>query len=40
MDVLAPMYAARTESGAAFEEIVKKEGLGAALKWRHGQFGD
>ncbi len=32
VDVLAPMYAARTESGAVFEEIVKKVGLGAALE--------
>ncbi|MBN34742.1 MAG: enoyl-CoA hydratase [Rhodospirillaceae bacterium] len=38
VDVLAPMYAATTESGTAFEEITKKDGLGAALKWRHGQF--
>jgi len=38
VDVLAPMYAARTESGTTFEEITKKDGLGAALKWRQGQF--
>ena len=38
VDVLAPMYAATTESGARFTEIVKSDGLGAALKWRTAQF--
>jgi enoyl-CoA hydratase/carnithine racemase len=38
LDVLAPLYAARTEVGAKFDEIREKEGLGAALKWRAAQF--
>src|SRR5205814_5846648 len=38
LDVLAPLYAARTEVGTKFDEIREKEGLGAALKWRAEQF--
>jgi len=38
LDVLAPVYAARTEVGMAFDEIREKEGLGAALRWRAAQF--
>jgi len=38
LDVLAPLYAARTEVGMKFDEIREKEGLGAALKWRAEQF--
>ena len=38
LDVLAPLYAARTEVGVKFDEIKDKEGLGAALKWRAEQF--
>jgi len=38
VDVLAPMYAATTHSGAKFEEITHEKGLGAALKWRMSQF--
>jgi len=40
LDVLAPLYAARTEVGTKFDEIREKEGLGAALKWRAAQFAD
>jgi enoyl-CoA hydratase len=40
LDVLAPLYAARTEAGVQFDEIKKKDGLGAALKWRTSQFED
>ena len=40
LDVLAPLYAARTEVGMRFDEIREKEGLGAALKWRAAQFAD
>ena len=40
LDVLAPLYAARTEVGMKFDEIREKEGLGAALKWRAQQFKD
>ncbi|MBJ3777861.1 enoyl-CoA hydratase/isomerase family protein [Acuticoccus mangrovi] len=38
LDVVAPLYAAQTEAGAKFREIVKAEGLGAAVKWRTAQF--
>ena len=40
LDVLAPLYAARTEVGMKFDEIREKEGLGAALKWRAQQFNE
>ena len=40
LDVLAPLYAARTEVGAKFDEIREKEGLGAALRWRAAQFAE
>jgi len=38
LDVVAPLYAARTEAGLKFKEITKEQGLGAALKWRGAQF--
>lgn len=38
LDVVAPLYAASTETGAKFHEIKAKDGLGAALKWRAAQF--
>src|SRR6476660_9421769 len=37
-DVCAPLYAATTEVGDEFEEIRSRDGLKAALKWRHAQF--
>ena len=40
LDVLAPLYAARTEVGTKFDELREKEGLGAALRWRAAQFGE
>jgi enoyl-CoA hydratase/carnithine racemase len=40
IDVLAALYAARTEVGMKFDEIREKDGLGAALKWRAAQFAD
>jgi enoyl-CoA hydratase/carnithine racemase len=40
LDVVAPLYAARTAHGMQFQEIKEKEGLGAALKWRASQFAD
>src|SRR5882724_8279868 len=40
LDILAPLYAARTEVGMKFDEIREKEGLGAALRWRAAQFAD
>ena len=38
VDVLASMYAAKTEVGGKFGEITQSDGLRAALKWRHAQF--
>jgi enoyl-CoA hydratase len=38
LDVLAPLYAAKTQFGMKFDEIKKKDGLGSALKWRAAQF--
>lgn len=38
LDIVAPLYAARTEFGEQFHAIAKQEGLGAALKWRGDQF--
>jgi len=38
LDVVAPLYAARTEAGMTFKQITKEQGLGAALKWRSAQF--
>jgi len=38
LDVVAPLYAAKTEAGTQFHDIAQQEGLGAALKWRRAQF--
>ena len=38
VDIVSIMYAVDTESGTQFKEITKKDGLGAALKWRGDQF--
>jgi enoyl-CoA hydratase/carnithine racemase len=38
LDVVAPLYASKTEFGAAFREIVETEGVPAAVKWRSAQF--
>jgi enoyl-CoA hydratase len=38
LDVVAPLYAAKTEFGEKFHEITRTDGLGAALRWRGGQF--
>lgn len=38
LDVVAPLYAAKTEVGAKFHEISQRDGLRAALKWRKAQF--
>jgi enoyl-CoA hydratase/carnithine racemase len=40
LDIVAPLYAARTEVGQRFNEIARKDGLGAALKWRAAQFAE
>lgn len=38
IDVVAPLYAAKTEISSAFREMTRKEGLAAAVKWRRRQF--
>jgi enoyl-CoA hydratase/carnithine racemase len=38
IDVVAPLYAATTETSAAFRERAEQDGLAAALKWRNAQF--
>ena len=40
LDVLAPLYAARTEVGTKFDELRETQGLAAALRWRASQFGE
>jgi len=40
LDIVAPLYAASTEEGRRFNEITRKDGLGAALKWRAAQFAE
>ncbi len=38
IDVVAPLYAARTEVSAEFRERTQRDGLAAAVKWRRSQF--
>lgn len=38
LDMVAPLYAAKTEAGLQFNDITRKQGLGAALRWRRAQF--
>jgi enoyl-CoA hydratase/carnithine racemase len=38
IDVVAPLYAAKTEVSARFRDRAQREGLAAALKWRRAQF--
>ena len=38
LDVVAPLYATRTEFGERFREIVAAEGVPAAVRWRAAQF--
>ena len=40
LDVLAPLYAADTEVGKAFDAIRAKDGLKAALAWRKQQLAE
>jgi enoyl-CoA hydratase/carnithine racemase len=40
LDVLAPLYASKTEVNTRFEGLVREQGLGAALKWRKAQFAE
>jgi enoyl-CoA hydratase/carnithine racemase len=38
IDVVAPLYAAKTEVSAEFRERTQRDGLAAAVKWRRSQF--
>src|SRR5207237_8406581 len=38
LDVVAPLYATKTEFGQRFREIVAAEGVPAAVRWRAAQF--
>jgi enoyl-CoA hydratase len=38
LDVVGPLYAAETEFGAKFRDIVATEGVPAAVRWRAAQF--
>jgi enoyl-CoA hydratase len=38
LDMVAPLYAAKSEVGLTFTDMTRKEGLGAALRWRRAQF--
>ncbi len=38
LDVVAPLYATRTEFGQRFRDMVEAEGVPAAVRWRAAQF--
>ena len=38
LDVVAPLYATKTELGQRFRDIVAEEGVPAAVRWRAAQF--
>jgi enoyl-CoA hydratase/carnithine racemase len=38
LDVVAPLYATKTELGARFRDMVAAEGVPAAVRWRAAQF--
>jgi enoyl-CoA hydratase/carnithine racemase len=38
VDVVSPLYAAKTAMGTKFHEIKARDGLSAAVKWRTAQF--
>ena len=38
IDVVAPLYAAKTEAGNKFRELAQKEGFAAAVRWRRSLF--
>ncbi|HEV2303466.1 MAG TPA: enoyl-CoA hydratase-related protein, partial [Stellaceae bacterium] len=40
LDVVAPLYASQTEMGGKFREIVEREGVPAAVRWRAAQFAE
>jgi len=38
LDLVAPLYAAKTEVNSQFVQIAREDGLREALKWRNSQF--
>jgi enoyl-CoA hydratase/carnithine racemase len=38
LDIVGPLYATATEFGGKFREIVTREGVPAAVRWRAEQF--
>jgi enoyl-CoA hydratase len=38
LDMMGPLYAAKSEVGLEFSRITREQGLRAALQWRRGQF--
>ena len=40
LDVVAPLYATKTELGERFRQIAASEGVPAAVRWRGAQFRD
>ena len=38
LDVVAPLYATKTEFGQRFREIAQQDGVPAAVRWRAAQF--
>jgi enoyl-CoA hydratase len=38
LDVVAPLYTVATAFGGRFREIIKTDGVGAAVRWRRKQF--
>jgi hypothetical protein len=40
LDIVASRYAAGTEVGERFNELTRKDGPGAALKWRAARFAE
>jgi enoyl-CoA hydratase len=38
LDIVGPLYATKTEFGQKFREMVAREGVPAAVKWRAAQF--
>jgi enoyl-CoA hydratase len=38
LDVVAPLYATKTEFGQRFRDMVEAEGVPAAVRWRAAQF--
>ena len=38
LDVVAPLYATKTELGQRFRDLVEADGVPAAVRWRAAQF--